>query len=55
MGLKTKIVLTKLSLKEPIGFKMMMSSLGENILEQKYEIYLFICIFSLSAYGFTQI
>jgi len=34
-SIETKNALTKLTLKEPIGFKMMMSSLGVNILEGK--------------------
>jgi len=41
MGLKTKNLLTKLNLKEPIGFKMMMPSPRENILEGKEENYVY--------------
>jgi len=41
MGLKIKIVLAELTLNEPIGLKMMMSSPRENIFEGKEEKYLF--------------
>ena len=54
MGLKTKNVLTKLTIKGPIGFKMMIQSLGENILEGKKVKYFFNCIFLLSPCRFTQ-
>lgn len=37
MGLKRKNVQIKLNSKAPIGFKMVMPSLGENILEGKEE------------------
>jgi len=54
MGLKTKNVLKKLNLKELIGFKMIRSSLGENILEGKEKTTFLHCIFGLSPYRFTQ-
>jgi len=54
MGLKTKIVVTKLSLKEPTRFNIMMSSLGVNILEGKEENYFFNCTFGSSPYRLTQ-
>jgi len=58
MGLKTKNELTKLSLKESIWFKMMMSSARENILKGKEEnrfiivfiTYLFIYLLKCQVY-----
>jgi hypothetical protein len=56
MGLKTKNVLSKSTLKEPIGFKMMMSTIRVNIFGGKGRKLLFFnCIFDLSPYRFTQI
>ena len=45
MGLKMKNVLKKLTLREPIGFKMMMSSQGENIFGGKIRKCMFLVIF----------
>jgi hypothetical protein len=47
MGLKTKNVLSKSTLKEPIGFKMMMSTIRVNIFGGKGRKLLFLIIFSL--------
>lgn len=52
MSLKTKNVLTKLTLREPIGFKIIMSSPKVNILKGKEENYFFNCIFILSSHKY---
>jgi hypothetical protein len=55
MGLKIKIVLSKSTLKELIGFDMMMSNIRVNIFRGKGKKLLFRHIFNLSPYRFTKI
>jgi hypothetical protein len=55
MGLKTKNVLSKSTLKEPMGFKMMISTIRINIFGGKGRKLFFNRIFDLSPYRFTQI
>jgi hypothetical protein len=56
MGLKTKNVLSTSTLKEPIGFKMMMSTIRVNSFGGKEKKnFFFNHIFDLSPYRFTQI
>jgi hypothetical protein len=45
MSLKTKIVLSKSTLKEPIGFKMIMSTIRVNIFGGKGRKLLFLIVF----------
>jgi hypothetical protein len=56
MGLKTKNVPSKSTLKEPIKFKMMMSTIRVNIFGGKgRKLFFFNRIFNLHPYRFTQI
>jgi hypothetical protein len=50
-----KKVLSKSSLKEPIGFKIIMSTIRVKFLEGKEENYFFNCIFNLAPYRSTPI
>lgn len=55
MGFETKYVVSTLTSKELIGFKMMMSIIRINSFGGKQENYIFYCIFELNHYRFDQI